>query len=554
MGRRCLTSVLRSVQMSQAESSTEPHVFKFSKIKIFDDDISLSQTSAALTQPSPSHRVMLFHLFTRSTSQSLRRFLPRPVSLAAAACLLHTNRQFTTVAALSTTTPTTPTMPSPPYQYRVADAVVLDLTSVTTTVSEQDSSREAAYALSRNVQAALVQARWAVEQNLDSTAAMETLETFMQQILMRPDDTSNSRTPRAANWSSRVEDYLRLAAYKHFLETATLLPPVPGTTDEEYLGGACMGLAQDLSRYGLGRATARDAASVQTAAALVAAILEFLLQLDFRNGPLRRKYDGTKYSLKNLETLLYELTVTGAQLPDEPANKRLKTELLPVPALEALKARMEHRDELRESIIKKSRDGQKAAKQSIFALHRGDVAKAVELLKQCHDCITDQLLPIVQEEPPLRSGSFANVLEEYVEAKLFMTWIYGKDVAVDEAADGSSPVGLVLLPKDFDIALEPEDYLGGLFDLTGEVGRLAVQRGTARDVDGVKLCLQTNSNIYTALQTMDRLPGGIGKKMGAARQSVEKLERMLYEMSLSQAAGGRSVQTQSMMEDTDKAE
>jgi predicted translin family RNA/ssDNA-binding protein len=455
---------------------------------------------------------------------------------------------------LSTTTTTTTTMPSPPYQYRVADAVVLDLTSVTTTVSEQDSSREAAYALSRNVQAALVQARWAVEQNLDSTAAMETLETFMQQILMRPDDTSNSRTPRAANWSSRVEDYLRLAAYKHFLETATLLPPVPGTTDEEYLGGACMGLAQDLSRYGLGRATARDAASVQTAAALVAAILEFLLQLDFRNGPLRRKYDGTKYSLKNLETLLYELTVTGAQLPDEPANKRLKTELLPVPALEALKARMEHRDELRESIIKKSRDGQKAAKQSIFALHRGDVAKAVELLKQCHDCITDQLLPIVQEEPPLRSGSFANVLEEYVEAKLFMTWIYGKDVAVDEAADGSSPVGLVLLPKDFDIALEPEDYLGGLFDLTGEVGRLAVQRGTARDVDGVKLCLQTNSNIYTALQTMDRLPGGIGKKMGAARQSVEKLERMLYEMSLSQAAGGRSVQTQSMMEDTDKAE
>ena len=116
-------------------------------------------------------------------------------------------------------------------------------------------------------------------------------------------------------------------------------------------------------------------------------------------------------------------------------------------------------------------------------------------MNQCETCITNDLLPITQEEPPLRSsGSFTSVLEEYAEAKLFYVWLYGK-------ADGQeSPTGEVLAPCDFSIEIKPEEYLGGLCDLTGEVGRYAVQRGTARDTDGVKLCLKTNGSIQSALQ------------------------------------------------------
>jgi predicted translin family RNA/ssDNA-binding protein len=77
-----------------------------------------------------------------------------------------------------------------------------------------------------------------------------------------------------------------------------------------------MGLCQDLARYGMGRATARDVESVTQARNLVQEILEYLLTFDFRSGYLRRKYDGTKYALKTLETILYELSVTGgASLP-----------------------------------------------------------------------------------------------------------------------------------------------------------------------------------------------------------------------------------------------
>ena len=422
-------------------------------------------------------------------------------------------------------------LPSRPFPYLQAN--VLDLSVLANEVAVADEKRQAAFDASRKLQAATVQARTALE--IDE-AASKKAEENLKELLFTCVAPEADRNPREANFSNRLEDVVRVMAFSYFLQTGRLLPPshCRYATDEEYLAGACMGLSADLSRYAMGRATVRDVASVTIARDLVQDIMNQLLEFDFRNGPLRRKYDGTKYALKNLETMLYELSVTGDEV--EPDAKRLRLEpLVPTDELGALRGRMEHRDELRETLIKKSRDGQKAAKQSIFALHRGDHKKAMQLLAQCEACITKDLLPIVEEEPPLRGGSFGNVLEEYAEARLFYVWLFGK------ANGRESPVGDLLSPDDFQIHLEPEEYLGGLCDLTGEVGRFAVQRGTARDKQGVKLCLQTNGSIQSALQTMGRLPGGTGKKMDALRRSVEKLERILYELSLSEATGGRNM-------------
>lgn len=440
---------------------------------------------------------------------------------------------------LSAAMSTAPAMiPSRPFPYQRSN--VLDLSVLAKTVSDAEEKRQTAFETSRTLQNAQVQARTALE--VDEAASKEA-EAKLQELLLASVAPQADRNPREANLSFRLEDFCRIKAFSFFLETGRLVPPskCPYATDEEYLAGACMGLSQDLARYGMGRATVRDVTSVTIARNLVSDIMDMLLQFDFRNGPLRRKYDGTKYALKTLETLLYELSVTGSSNAsndddEEPDAKRLRLgPLVPTDELTALKERMDHRDLLRESLIKQCRDGQKAAKQAIFALHRGDREKSEKLLSQCEACITDNLLPIVQEEPPLRGGSFSNVLEEYAEAKLFYTWLYGK-------ADGdSSPTGEILMPEDFSIELTPEEYLGGLCDLTGEVGRFAVQRGTARDTDGVKLSLQTNGSIFSAVQMIGRLPGGINKKMEQLRRSVEKLERMLYEMSLSEATGGRAV-------------
>ena len=444
-------------------------------------------------------------------------------------------------------------MPLPPHSYKNATSpsisVVVDLSQIAEKVKLRETRRQEAFQFSRKIQVALVRAQDAVwNADPDEEESMNALRELMEDPILQ--QNSGARGLREANLSIRMEDYVRLLAFRHFLATSKLLPPPPSATDEEYLAGACMLLAQDLQRYALGRATVRDSESIQAASTLVSDILDFLLQMDFRNGPLRRKYDGTKWCLRALETLLYELAITSGGDPKEdkaPHSKRPKHEsiLLPNEELASIKTQMEHRDNLRERLIKLCRDAQKAAKQSIFALHRGDLSRAATLIETCETCITKDLMPIIQEEPNLRSGSFAAVLEEYIEARLFSTWI---------GSDPTSPTGEIVSETGFVVDVEPEEYVGGLCDLTGEVGRFAVQRGTVRDSKSVQLCLQTNQAVLSALQMMEHSPIGGGKKLDPVRNSVDKLQRMLYEMSLSEAAGGRNVKSDIEMEDVDTQE
>jgi len=360
------------------------------------------------------------------------------------------------------------------------------------------------------------------------------------------------RAPRLANLSNKIEEFARMKATQHFLAEGKLLGPHSTCfktsagrsmlTDEEYIGGCCIGLCHELSKHAVNRASnaANDSTAVRFIGScrdMASLVLDELLAFDFRNGPLRRKYDSLKYAVKTLETVLYELSVAGAvgghklRTDDGPANKKSKTEgsetgeangdnamdedsplLLPKDDIDALRERMEHRDKLRESLIKTSRDGQKQAKQAIFALHRNDFEKARKLLSDCEECVNQNLVPILREEPCLRSGSFTGVLEEYVEAKLFAAWL----------GESEGMKGRILLPEDIPLPISTEDYLGGLMDLTGEIGRYAVARGTVRDKEGVELCLQSSKTVYNGLKLLGKIPGrSSGKKVIMVQKNVE---------------------------------
>ena len=253
------------------------------------------------------------------------------------------------------------------------------------------------------------------------------------------------------------------------------------------------------------------------------------MEFDFRNGTLQRKYDGTKYALKTLETILYELSVTSPNNDNTmeyditPEIKRAKishdnnTNIIPMDELEALQKRMEERDEAREKLIKRCRDAQKASKNAVFAIHRGNTQQALKLIQFVESTIHNDLMPIAKKVPSLRnSGSFAGVLEELIEAKLFYHWML-------PTTDSNKPSGTILTPNDFtDLNVEPVEYLGGLCDFTGEIGRYVVRCGTNRDKEGGQLCLRTNTSIRDKIDCLPRIPGHINKKMTALRISVEK--------------------------------
>lgn len=245
-------------------------------------------------------------------------------------------------------------MPAKPYAFLPDNHNLLDLSELSHRATVTEQKREAAFDASRKIQAAIVRAKAAIDNGLDQHLG----DLELEDLVIGAVGAEADRNPREANLGYKVEEYVRLQAFVIFLQNGSLLAPskAPYATDEEYLAG-CMGLCQDLSKYGLGRATARDAVSVNMAKEVVDQILGYLLQFDFRNGPLRRKYDGVKYSLKALETLLYELAVTSDEGGEKPA-KVLKLEppiILATEELKALRERMEHRDSLRETLIKRCR-------------------------------------------------------------------------------------------------------------------------------------------------------------------------------------------------------
>ena len=161
----------------------------------------------------------------------------------------------------------------------------------------------------------------------------------------------------------------------------------------------------------------------------------------------------------------------------------------------------------------------KAAKNAIYALHRSDHAKAEQLLAEAEKA-AQELLPLVAADRTLRFGSFAGGLEEYAEARAFQYFL---------KTGGIMP--LAEMP-----VLELPEYLGGLADLTGELGRYAVAKATVRDVEAVERCHAIMDALSGEL-LMLRLGGDLYKKTNSIGWNLKKAETLLYDLML--ATGGR---------------
>lgn len=88
-------------------------------------------------------------------------------------------------------------------------------------------------------------------------------------------------------------------------------------TADEYLGGV-LDFTGECNRIAVARATVRDRAAVQCARDVVEALQGQFLRFDLRNGALRKKYDALKYTLKKLESTVYELSLTEGGLVKRP--------------------------------------------------------------------------------------------------------------------------------------------------------------------------------------------------------------------------------------------
>lgn len=161
-------------------------------------------------------------------------------------------------------------------------------------------------------------------------------------------------------------------------------------------------------------------ASINLCLQVVTELNAKMLEFDFRNGPLRRKYDGLKYAVRNIEDILFELSLQQGPLESGTAaadggavmytdeevaspTKRMRLagtktdesaasidataadgdhsansgyKYIDAAEIDAIRARMDEYDQQREQVIKDSRDVQKLAKQGVYAVIRGQLGEA----------------------------------------------------------------------------------------------------------------------------------------------------------------------------------
>jgi len=118
-------------------------------------------------------------------------------------------------------------------------------------------------------------------------------------------------TLRKGSFAGGIEEYCEGRIFQHFLQTGNLLKKseIPIANMNEYLGGI-LDFTGELNRYAVLAATDRNIPEVKRCKEIVDKLFEAFLQFDFRNGFMRKKFDSLKYTLKKMENLLYDLSLS----------------------------------------------------------------------------------------------------------------------------------------------------------------------------------------------------------------------------------------------------
>lgn len=184
-------------------------------------------------------------------------------------------------------------------------------------------------------------------------------------------------------------------------------------------------------------------------------------------------------------------------------------------AFTAMRKELEAYDQMREQLIKRSRDILKDAKAAIYALHRGDRTEAGRLLASARTAIND-CEALLQKDPHLGSvGAYSEALEEYTEAACY------HGVLVERK-----------LPTPAQLKVDTETYLPGLCDLIGELTRKAINSV----IDGdTTTALELRALVHTLYEELILFNFGntpVRRKFDSIKYSLEKLDEMALKLKL----------------------
>lgn len=175
--------------------------------------------------------------------------------------------------------------------------------------------------------------------------------------------------------------------------------------------------------------------------------------------------------------------------------------------------------------------------------------------KQYHDTITTQLSAVSPDLQDINTHRYARQIsggvQEYIEAASFQHYLETASLlSYDEAAAGLRAISSKPLPSDGEIEtrspgieLSHEDYLLGIYDMTGELMRFAITTMATNQALPTITSNDSQRNVLTDMRALrsalESLEYGTGpfakdaeKKADVMRSSVEKVERALYGLTV----------------------
>ncbi len=177
-----------------------------------------------------------------------------------------------------------------------------------------------------------------------------------------------------------------------------------------------------------------------------------------------------------------------------------------------MRKEIEKYDSLREAIINQSRLLLKTSKVMIYSIHRGkgveDALKEVKKEKK-------KLIEISKKHKRLPfEPSYSDGMQEYAEAIGYYYYVKNKKL---------------ISPKKMGVTVN--DYMMGLCDLTGELGRRAVMAAIRKEKKEVKDIREFVDKIYYEFLKFNLRNGKIRKKSDAIKWNLKKIEEVLYDIS-----------------------
>ena len=113
------------------------------------------------------------------------------------------------------------------------------------------------------------------------------------------------------SYKQAMQEYVEAIAFYNFSKENRLVDyDELDVLPEYYLLGLC-DLTGELVREAVNSSIRGDFSRTEKIKDFVTELYGTLLQFDFRNGEIRKKFDGIKYDLKKLEDIMFDLKIKG---------------------------------------------------------------------------------------------------------------------------------------------------------------------------------------------------------------------------------------------------